>query len=623
MDWLNWLDKEEPIPAKPAIPAKPIKIKKKPKLTEAMMEKLMNDKIERDKTKPDKTISQITSDFDDETHEDPFSNKAWEQWLEKGRWDSDEAKEKEKKSREARATIDALKEWASQPEKSEKQQAKEHYNQTRAYNDEQHSAQQLPKKTRVPRSRVAGHTTRPVSRGDELYGNFSPEDTKEGWNSPTYDKYRKTTGRSDHALHSKYKIPKKLSGKFDKDFETHTGKKPKNNREVENAMQSISTTEAELGKSWESWLEKNNAIETSHKEDEKKEEWDGKFSSSTTRDDAEDDDKAISEEESLEELTDGKLEEVEKLKSWQVFLVNKMPMNQYDKSPQKVGDEKGMKSEPLTETTPVSNPRGSLGNKKVKRLDHEAGDGSRKIVEIPKEDNTNPEVLHKQGGRPETGGKGSQGSVNATAGGKGNVTQTNTNAILYQSLSDTEKEKEPENITDDVSTISNNDSDPATPAVAETAMQKRQRLVRLTQRKYNKKSWESWLNKYEETVEDKRLAIKLDEARAITSGKVSKPKIKPDSGVDAKMGEFSNIQAEKLRSATVSPLDSWATWLEKMQGAGDARFGNQHLTGLDQEPVDNEEDEANILPAKDENQEENDEKQEETNGKPYKALDEK
>ena len=63
-----------------------------------------------------------------------------------------------------------------------------------------------------------------------------------------------------------------------------------------------------------------------------------------------------------------------------------------------------------------------------------------------------------------------------------------------------------------------------------------------------------------------------------------------------------------------------------MQGAGDARFGNQHLTGLDQEPVDNEEDEANILPAKDTNSKENDEKQEETedkegkDNKPYKAL---
>jgi len=525
----------------------------------------------------------LQKEIDNEKREDPMlydhKTASWESWLEKGRWD-DEKKEQTK--RDAKNLLDSIRNYKP-PKKTQRGRQS-------AERDEATSGNKFPAKKRVPLTRVQGHMRNPVTVGDTMAGDHQALDTKEGENSPTHDQYLKRTGRSDHQLRS--------------------GRKE----------QYITTDNAQK---WKSWLEKNNAIETSHKEDEKKEEWDGKFSSSTTRDDAEDDDKAISEEESLEELTDGKLEEVEKLKSWQVFLVNKMPMNQYDKSPQKVADEKGMKPEPLTETTPVSNPRGSLGNKKVKRLDHEAGDGSRKIVEIPKEDNTNPEVLHKQGGRPETGGKGSQGSVNATAGGKGNVTQTNTNAILYQSLSDTEKEKEPENITDDVSTISNNDSDPATPAVAETAMQKRQRLVRLTQRKYNKKSWESWLNKYEETVEDKRLAIKLDEARAITSGKVSKPKIKPDSGVDAKMGEFSNIQAEKLRSATVSPLDSWVTWLEKMQGAGDARFGNQHLTGLDQEPVDNEEDEANILPAKDEKPEENDEKQEETNGKPYKALDEK
>jgi len=527
----------------------------------------------------------IDSENDSDNQYYDSKNASWESWLEKGRWD-DEKKEQTK--RDAKNLLDSIRNYKP-PKKTQGQ--KRGRGRQAAERDEAISGDKFPAKKRVPLTRVQGHMRNPVTVGDTMAGDHQALDTKEGENSPTHDQYLKRTGRSDHQLRS--------------------GRKE----------QYITTDNAQK---WKSWLEKNNAIETSHIDDEKKEEWDGKFSSSTTRDDAEDDDdKAISEEESLEELTDGKLEEVEKLKSWQVFLVNKMPMNQYDKSPQKVGDEKGMKSEPLTETTPVSNPRGSLGNKKVKRLDHEAGDGSRKIVEIPKEDNTNPEVLHKKGGRPETGGKGSQGSVNATTGGKGNVTQTNTNAILYQSLAETEKEKEPENITDDVSIISNNDSNPATPAVAETAMQKRQRLVRLTQRKYNKKAWESWLNKYEETVEDKKLAIELDEGRAVAAGKVPTSKVKPNSGKTAKMGEFSSIQAEKLTSATISPLDSWAIWLEKMQGAGDARFGNQHLTGLDQEPVNNEEDEANILPAKDENEEENDEKQEETNGKPYKALDEK
>ena len=65
---------------------------------------------------------------------------------------------------------------------------------------------------------------------------------------------------------------------------------------------------------------------------------------------------------------------------------------------------------------------------------------------------------------------------------------------------------------------------------------------------------------------------------------------------------------------------SWEGWLEKMQGAGDARYGNQHLTGLDQKPVNNEEDEANILPEKEEKTDNKEEKQEETDNKPYKAL---
>ena len=238
-----------------------------------------------------------------------------------------------------------------------------------------------------------------------------------------------------------------LDKKLDiKDIEEDTPKQKKLAKEIADGDNEDHKQLWSKEASWEAWLEKNNAIETDHKND-KKEEWDGKFSSSTTRDDVKDDedDKAISEEESLEELTDGKLEEVEKLKSW-----------------------------------------------------------------------------------------------------------------------------------------------------------------------------EGWLDKYEETVEDKRLALKLDEARAVTQGKVAPSKIKPDAGVDAKMGEFSNIQAEKLKS--------WEEWVEKMQGAGDARFGNQHLTGLDQKPVNNEEDEANILPEKEVNSNENDEKQEETedkdgkDNKPYKAL---
>jgi len=418
-------------------------------------------------------------------------------------------------------------------------------------------------------------------------------------------------------------------------------------------------------KSWESWLDKNNAIETSHKEGEKKEEWDGKFSSSTIRDDVKDDDKAVSEEESLEELTDGKLEEVEKLKAWEVFMVNKMPMNQYDKQPQKKrtidGDgvtldtNVGTVKAPLTETVTVKNPRGSLGNKKVKRIDHEAGDGSRKIVEIPKENNTNPEVKYMSGGRPEEPnvvGDLKHGSVNSSDGrhmGRKIEEGAENNSVLYNALAEEAKKREIDSKTDNKVTISNDSTEPATPIVPETAEAKRRRLIQGTYRKERNTdgsikqsnstvtNWESWLekgrwdtgkkeNKFIDSLqavgtmanEENNRSMKVIDDEIdhgikpsnITSEPIKMPKKKvPSKDVDSRLNV---LEAHKLKS--------WTTWLEKMQGAGDARYGNQHLTGLDQKPVNNEEDEANILPEKEEKTDNKEEKQEETDNKPYKAL---
>ncbi len=426
----------------------------------------------------------------------------------------------------------------------------------------------------------------------------------------------------------------------------YSGLTPKQ-RKIQESMNNEKDSDNQYYKnaSWESWLEKNNAIETSHKEGEKKEEWDGKFSSSTIRDDVKDDDKAVSEEESLEELTDGKLEEVEKLKAWEVFMVNKMPMNQYDKQPQKKRTIKGdgvtldtnvgTVKEPLTETVPVSNPRGSIGNKKVKRIDHEAGDGSRKIVEIPKENNTNPEVKFMSGGRPESG---EQGSINATAGGKGKVTLENSIQMLNSVLGDENKPTD------------KNESLPAVSSVPETPEAKRRRLIQGTYRKERNTdgsikqsnstvtNWESWLekgsrwdtgkkeNKFIDSLqavgtmanEENNRSMKVidDEIEHgikpsnITSEPIKMPKKKvPSKDVDNRLNV---LEAHKLKS--------WEGWLEKMQGAGDARYGNQHLTGLDQKPVNNEEDEANILPEKEEKTDNKEEKQEKTDNKPYKAL---
>jgi hypothetical protein len=124
------------------------------------------------------------------------------------------------------------------------------------------------------------------------------------------------------------------------------------------------------------------------------------------------------------------------------------------------------------------------------------------------------------------------------------------------------------------------------------------------------KSWEAWLTKYVETDSDKELSIEIDTARQTGLKKIPKQRTKPESGVDAKEGEISRINAEK-----------WKSWLEKMQGAGDARFGNQHLTGMEQHPV-SDDDSLELSPETEENNEKQDKKEdkEEEDNKPYKAL---
>ena len=48
-----------------------------------------------------------------------------------------------------------------------------------------------------------------------------------------------------------------------------------------------------------------------------------------------------------------------------------------------------------------------------------------------------------------------------------------------------------------------------------------------------------------------------------------------------------NTKEETVLEKADRPLDLWETFLErrKMQGAGDARYGNVHETGMEQDPV--------------------------------------
>ena len=234
---------------------------------------------------------------------------------------------------------------------------------------------------------------------------------------------------------------------------------------------------------WEVWLEKNNATETSHKDGEKKHEWDGKFSSSNTKDEVKDE-KAQSEEEPLEELTDGKLEEVEKLKSWELFLEKGITYE--DKNPTETDPEKIMLS--------AKNPR-----KKI---------------------------------------------------------------TLTPDMKKSSKEDEQFN-----------------------------------------KDWSMNEEEFKETYEP-------EGERKIPLPKVRPPFHKTGDTSPLKSGEYSTENAEK-----------WKSWLDKMQGAGDARYGNQHLTGMEQHPVDDDES-IDLSAESDKNNEkqEKTEKNDSKDNKPYKAL---
>ena len=66
------------------------------------------------------------------------------------------------------------------------------------------------------------------------------------------------------------------------------------------------------------------------------------------------------------------------------------------------------------------------------------------------------------------------------------------------------------------------------------------------------------------------------------------PPIEDEQIVDEiKKPVTNNTKEEADLEKADSPLDLWETFLErrKMQGAGDARYGNVHETGMEQKPV--------------------------------------
>ena len=61
----------------------------------------------------------------------------------------------------------------------------------------------------------------------------------------------------------------------------------------------------------------------------------------------------------------------------------------------------------------------------------------------------------------------------------------------------------------------------------------------------------------------------------------------PEIKEEIKKPITNNTKEETVLEKADRPLDLWETFLErrKMQGAGDARYGNVHETGMEQKPV--------------------------------------
>ena len=366
--------------------------------------------------------------------------------------------------------------------------------------------------------------------------------------------------------------------------------------------------------SWESWLDKNNGIETSHKEGEKKEEWDGKFSSSTIRDDAEnDDDKAVSEEESLEELTDGKLEEIEKLKSWEVFLEK----NQYpqDNIPEKK-DEDG-NPEINYETGTKLQTSGETGQATLtdeKHRDKENENTSNNLTERFSRGNLRGKKIGA--GRIGYNNAGDSGGVPKGHAGKFGKGGKTFGAEQFSHNSGDSPRPNPDGtrttidgLRQQIQRINEHENKKELSATGQPATAHQKEVADIEQ---VGKAWESWLEKkittepnvgvhQEQPYAEARTAKEIEEAaqQAASTGNVDIGKLTPD----------------------MKKKKSWNEWLEKMQGAGDARFGNQHLTGMEQHPV-ADDDSLELSPETEENNEKEDKKEdkEEEDNKPYKAL---
>ena len=344
------------------------------------------------------------------------------------------------------------------------------------------------------------------------------------------------------------------------------------------------------GKKVPNCVKKNNATETSHKEGEKKEEWNGKFDNSTTRDDAKDE-KAESEEESLEELTDGKLEEVEKLKSWEIFL--KGDGGTGEDLPHEEGEiagKKNMHSLTGRYQNPIKHRKGHFANTITGK---DAVEGTKKIptsrvgtfqdtkdTKHIGEGDVTASAVRTAKKYPELKQYVPEAQVEED---KGLGAGTRKRELSAQEYEDKKNKEDAEKFKKEQQAKGRKPANP--------------NRIAASRKRYNLKSWEVWLEK-DVTYEDPDQK-ELDPKKIMENAKNAKTTIKLDAGMKK----------------------SWNEWLEKMQGAGDARFGNQHLTGMEQKPVaDDESIDLSAESDKNNEKQEKTEDKEDKDNKPYKAL---
>ena len=371
------------------------------------------------------------------------------------------------------------------------------------------------------------------------------------------------------------------------------------------------------GKKVPNCVKKNNATETSHKEGEKKEEWNGKFDNSTTRDDAKDE-KAESEEESLEELTDGKLEEVEKLKAWEVFLHVYKTINQYptdNRSEKK--DEDGDTIVDYATGTQLQTSR-ETGEKTLT-------DDKHRDVENENTSNNLTELFGKKGqGRKNqdtgSGGKGRKGGDNRG----GNIDASNMSYDTSEYNPNTGRHSVTlEGTRNEMRRINQKIRDestkkPSSPkSVNPTQPPSKDDYARVDTEPVGIKNaaWELFLEK--DSLDGKQSPNGLPN---LAGEKYDKDPNPEEENVD-KIMQNADAVGRKKNPMIRNIYRSWEGWLEKMQGAGDARYGNQHLTGMEQKPV--ADDESIDLSAESDKNNEKQEKTEDKEGKdnkPYKAL---